>query len=509
MERKLHSIPYLKIVLIAAFLLSVFSTILFFRDGFHNAHFDSKGHQLVARRVFDNLSPGLIQLGAFWLPLPHLLYLPLVQSDSLYFSGLAGTPFSMLSFLITVYTLFKLIERIFGEFPAFCGSVLYLTNPNILYLQSTALTENLMILFMVAATYLLVRFVETRNDRWLWATSAVSGLGILTRYDNWPVFGMIGLLLNIIDLLEKRGFRTLLRNGFILGSFGFTAMGISFWINWYTTGHIMMDITDKYMDFQFGQGSYLLSFFVCLYTLANLVSYEWMILGVLGFVLVFRKRFRDPVFLASLAMLGPLILYIIGYHNNHPTRIRYGLALVPSCFVFAVCWAGRTRLMRYLYCVYIVYLALFGPFFRSTSGELLQESLRDANNLSLQSDLVWYLHQNDDGSLILATMGELAPLLYDLKLPVRRYVHEGAKPWWNNAREHPERIVGWVFLYQGDKLWTQFHEDPEFHKHFALIGRRNYLELYRRTPDEQYNLKSHRPHGTANKGEIREFPYLN
>src|SRR5262249_9707125 len=143
-------------VLISAILLSVVSAWIFIRDGFHISHFDAKGHQLVARRVFDNLQPGLKQLGAFWLPLPHVIYLPFVYSDYLYFHGLAGTPVSMVCFVITVLLLFKIIEKLFDPFSAFCGSVLYLTNPNMLYLQTTALSENLSILFLVASTYAFV-----------------------------------------------------------------------------------------------------------------------------------------------------------------------------------------------------------------------------------------------------------------------------------------------------------------------------------------------------------------
>lgn len=503
---KLGSIPALRIVMISALLLSFTATFIFVQEGFHNAHFDSKGHQLVPRRIFDNLSPGWIQIGAFWLPLPHVLYYPLVHSDTLYFAGLAGTPFSMLSYLLTVWLLFKLIERTFGTFSAFCGSVLYLTNPNILYLQSTALTENLMILFMVASTYFLVRFVETRKDSWLWFCSGACAMGILTRYDNWSVFGMIGLILLCIDLLERRGVKGVVRNGLVLGSLGFAAIALSFWINWYTTGHLMLNIKEKYTDFQFGKGSYILSLFVCLYTLANQISYEWTVIALVGFVAVFRRRFRDPVFLATLALLGPFLLYTHSYYNNLPMRIRYGLAFVPVAVLFASTWASRTRLMSFLFCVYIVYMSLFSTFYESYGSQLLEESMRDANNNALLSDLLYYLRQNDDGTLILACMGDIAPVLYDLKLPIKRYVHEGAKPWWNDARAHPEKVVGWVFLMQEDQLWKRFHDNPEFHKHFALVGRRNYIELYRRTPDEQFNIKSHRPHGTEEKGEIRNLP---
>jgi hypothetical protein len=102
-------------------------------------------------------------------------------------------------------------------------------------------------------------------------------------------------------------------------------------------------------------------------------------------------------------------------------------------------------------------------------------------------------------------MGEIAPVVYDLKLPIKRFIHEGAKPWWNDARKEPEKYAGWVFISQDDKLWKIFHDDPNFHRHFLLIGRRNFLELYKRNSDEQENIKSHRAHGKNLKGEIPVF----
>ncbi|MGH9651613.1 MAG: hypothetical protein ACRD3I_14240, partial [Terriglobales bacterium] len=34
---------------------------------------DAVAHLNIARRVFDSRTPGLLQLGTVWLPLPHLL----------------------------------------------------------------------------------------------------------------------------------------------------------------------------------------------------------------------------------------------------------------------------------------------------------------------------------------------------------------------------------------------------------------------------------------------------
>ena len=49
--------------------------------GLTTAHYDAKAHLVVARRIVDSLEPGYLQMGIHWLPLIHLLYLPLVRSD--------------------------------------------------------------------------------------------------------------------------------------------------------------------------------------------------------------------------------------------------------------------------------------------------------------------------------------------------------------------------------------------------------------------------------------------
>lgn len=504
-----ETFPFFRIVLISAILLSVVATLVFFHEDLHNVHFDSKGHQLVARRIFDNLSPGWKQIGAFWLPLPHVIYYPFVHSDFLYFNGLAGTPVSMICFVLASVVLFKIIEKIFqSRFCAFCGTVLYITNPNILYLQSTALTENLSIFFLLTGVYLFMRFAETWNRKYLWWTSAVSVCGIWTRYENWFVCAFMGLLLLILEIKEKRGIRNLLIDCSIFSIICLAAMASTFGINRWTTGHWTLQIDYRHKEFQPSAGSLVIAFFAELYTLGNLISFDWTALAVIAFVLVFRKRFRDPVFLCSLAILAPILTQTWLYWDGHPTRIRYGLMIVPASACFLAYWPQRSRLFAYIFLVYTVYMALFSPFYHTYASELLKESMRDGENRALQADLLWYLKQNDDGTLILAAMGEIAPVLYDLKLPVKRFIHEGAKPHWNDAYTygHPETVAGWVFLNQDDKLYKKFHDLPEFHRYFALIGRRGTLELYRRTPDEKYNMESHQPHGTIDKFKMPPLP---
>ncbi len=318
----------------------------------------------------------------------------------------------------------------------------------------------------------------------------------------------MGLLLILLSWKERRGFKNFIGDSLILGVPNVAAMAFTFWINWYTTGHAYMDHSFKHTDFQPADGSFFLAFIVILYTLGNLISYDWTLFALIAAIFLFRNRFKDTPFLASLAILGPFLLYAYEYWDNHPTRIRYGLPFVPIAFYFLSYWPGKSRLVTFLFLIWTGHVLLTSPFYKVGSSELLNESMRDSDNLALQAGLLAYLKEHDDGKLILAAMGDIAPLLYDLKLPVKRYVHEGAKPYWNDALTyaHPEKVVGWVFMTQDDRVWRKLHDDPEFHKHFALIARSGFLELYKLSPDAEYNVKSHRPHSTRDKYSMPKLP---
>src|SRR5215475_3364992 len=77
--------------------------VVFFRQGLVLSHYDAKAHLVVARRVFDNLTPGWQQIGAVWLPLPHLLDMLPSQVDLLYRTGLFASIVSVACLAITCY----------------------------------------------------------------------------------------------------------------------------------------------------------------------------------------------------------------------------------------------------------------------------------------------------------------------------------------------------------------------------------------------------------------------
>src|SRR5262245_26353043 len=171
--------------------------VVFFRQGLVLSHYDAKAHLVVARRVFDNLTPGWQQIGAVWLPLPHLLDVLPVQVDLFYRTGLFASIVSIACLAITCYASTRLILRATcSVLGAITCVVLLVFNPNLLYLHTTPMTEPL----LLAATLLVVLWlVEWVDAAEVGSREPGAGVGLplklacalfaamWTRYEAWPV----------------------------------------------------------------------------------------------------------------------------------------------------------------------------------------------------------------------------------------------------------------------------------------------------------------------------------
>src|SRR5438067_1079809 len=87
-------------------LLIITAFLFFFLRDQTFVHIDAIAHVNKARGLFDNIQPGLRQLGTVWLPLPHILMAPLAAIDPLWRSGAAGSLLSLACFIGTSMFLF-------------------------------------------------------------------------------------------------------------------------------------------------------------------------------------------------------------------------------------------------------------------------------------------------------------------------------------------------------------------------------------------------------------------
>ena len=170
---------------------SITAILWSWRNGAILNYGDAVGHLHIARRVFDAHQPRLTELGSVWLPLPHLLLIPFVQVYGWWASGFAGVIPSALAWLASCAGIYRLARHWLPPASSALALAFFALNPNLLYLQTTAMTEPLFICEMV---WVVVWLVEWRASldadlrqarRLLWCIAVALVAAVFTRYDGW------------------------------------------------------------------------------------------------------------------------------------------------------------------------------------------------------------------------------------------------------------------------------------------------------------------------------------
>src|ERR1700727_2666052 len=203
---KAHSeIEIVRLVWLAIF-ISVFSFLFYYRHEEVLLYGDAVAHINIARRVFDSKTPGLLQLGTVWLPLPHLLMIPFLISHEMWQRGAGGSIPSMIAYVLGVVGIFRLVRgtlssKLEPDAPArvaaWIAALVYAANPNLIYMQTTAMGEALYLAFFV---WTVVYFSESlRGDKKALVKCGICvAAACLTRYDGW--FLVVALSATVVFL---------------------------------------------------------------------------------------------------------------------------------------------------------------------------------------------------------------------------------------------------------------------------------------------------------------------
>ncbi len=210
-----------------AVLVSLFSFLYYFQQSDLLLYGDAVAHINIARRVFDSQTPGLLQLGTVWLPLPHLLMIPFIWSNSMWQSGLGGSIPSMIAYVLGVMGIFRLVRGVLqaglltepgknraATVGACAAAFAYGANPNLIYMQATAMTESIYLALFIWAVVYLAEFIrrlpikegdargrQTQGARSPLTCCAWCLAGAeLTRYDAWILATVMGAAVLVIAL---------------------------------------------------------------------------------------------------------------------------------------------------------------------------------------------------------------------------------------------------------------------------------------------------------------------
>src|SRR5438094_8893491 len=156
------------LALIAA-CVSVAAFLFYFQHRCILLYGDAVAHINIARRVFDSRTPGLLQLGTVWLPLPHLLMIPFLFSAWAWRTGVGASVPSMIAYVLGTIGIFRLVRSALSfrtqsdaaaNISAWVAALVFAANPNLIYLQTTAMTEALYLALFVWTVVYFFEFAQ-------------------------------------------------------------------------------------------------------------------------------------------------------------------------------------------------------------------------------------------------------------------------------------------------------------------------------------------------------------
>ncbi len=478
---------------------------------------DAVAHINIARRVVDNRHPlqSYGQLGTVWLPLQHVAMLPFVWIDALWRSGIAGAIPSMVAYILGTLGVFRLVRGRAAATAACCAAAIYALNPNLLYLQTTAMNEPIFLAFFIWTLVYLDEFLRATSaqaigtpgmpsrmkpERALQACGITLAGGAYTRYDGWFVATVvIVVILGIFarwwrraednaqrkpmlkSLVEVLVLNALVPVYWFVYTYCVSGYGLDFLNGPYSAKAIALRTTAQGAHPYPGQHDLFTS---ALYFLKsaklNVGAAFWgqalFALALAGTIMAVWKFRRYGLFLLLWLPLafyalsiasGSVPIYLPVWYPFSYYNVRYGLELLP---VFAVFIAVLTDfILQRLHgsagriAVAVMMAVVAGGYasvYRQTPITLREAQANSAGRTVMERALAGSLEGLPHSATLLMYGAEYPGALQRAGIPWRRIISEGEHPDWDWALLDPARYADYVIACQGDPVWAAVRSQP-------------------------------------------------
>jgi hypothetical protein len=483
------------------------AAVFYQRLGLTLSHYDARGHLVVARRIVDNITPGWQQIGAVWLPLPHLLNAIPVQIDAFYRSGASGVAISIASYALAAAAIAWIVLSLTESIPAaVAASLVFSLNANVVYLQATPMTEPLLLGLMALGVAMLLEWTASGGSAESGNQSRYVGVALtlacLTRYEAWPVTYVALAAAGWALWRDGEPLRRACRRVAGVAAYPTVAL-IAFAVfsrvvvgRWFVSGDFFVP-ENKALGLpmtaarEIVWGVSELSGRV----IVGLAGAGGILLILCGVAVRGRARYLIPVALCATAAV-PWSAFVDG----HPFRIRYMIPLIVFEAVAAGALAGlasgllgRSRSRERLGAADVAVAALvagaavFGLRPLDTSAPMVVEAQWDRPNAPVRHAVTGCLRARYDGTTIMASMGSLGHYMQETShdgFNLRDFLHEGNGDIWLAALKNPRPYAGWLLIEEkaegGDLLAKRAHEYPAFLDGYSRICEGAGVALYER-----------------------------
>ncbi len=555
--KKRSTTPYSDLFLVAqlAAAVSIASFFYYLRHGDLLLYGDAVAHINIARRVFDSQTPGPLQLGTVWLPLPHILMMPFIISRWLWQTGIGGAIPSMIAYLFSVIGVFLLVRVVLptspktGEkwgtprsipdgaarFAAWFAAGVVALNPNLFYLQTTAMTEPIYLAFFIWAVVFCVRAIRacadgdaqrgnsllvrcglcllgaclTRYDGWLLATVIVAlsvGLAWIGNFSALrPGVVKLALLAALAPVLWLAYNAAVYKNPLEFANGPYSAKAIE-----QKTavpgapphpGAEDLPVAFRYFfksaELNLAPGK-LQIFWVCV-----------LLLGTATALLFQRKLWAlillwtpVPFYMLSIAYSGvPLFVPVWWPFSRY--NVRYGIEMLPAFAVFtAIAAYGLLRFaatMRSKAIIAVVFL--FGAAVSyiqvwRTGPVSYQEAVVNSNTrIALETRIASEFEQLPSTTRFLMYLGDHVGLFQQAGIPLSRVINEGNhRPWvlpsdpqglWERALAHPSEYADYVIAFDSDQVASKVNKSELVSLEIVRVSGQPQATIYRTVKSNQ------------------------
>jgi cellulose synthase/poly-beta-1,6-N-acetylglucosamine synthase-like glycosyltransferase len=447
---------------------------------------DAQTHLNLARHVLDSTIPfDITRIGGIWLPLPQLLMLPFIWNNYLWRSGLAGSIPSIACYIVTALTIFLLARRLTNNsFASFIGSLVFILNPNVLYLQSSPLSETVFLASFIAAIYYFVCWAQADKLKDLLFAAISTALAGLTRYEGWELFLALAGLVVILGIVKRQP-RAYIEGSFLVFLL-LGGLGIGLWLFWntnvfgdplyflhspYAPMMLHIPLTETYRLYTYHNLWQALRFYA-LDTVEVMGILPALLTAMALVVWMIRQRFR-PVAISTLALLTPFAFYVIALYTGQEAlllpsalppevpqqlfNVRYGVDMTPAAAIFIATLIGNWNWQKTSFskgAEKVAYLTYFGLILAqmiviSLQGVVvLQDGLRGVSCAPAHAITV-YLAQYYTGGNILQDTYSTKIDQAEAGLKLRYVIDPNSGPKWQAALHDPATNVDWIIMQPG------------------------------------------------------------
>lgn len=466
--------PLWEVALLAT-ALSIGVYIWYSAHGLTLAYTDAISHMEIARRIVAGRTPGLAQLGSVWLPLHHLLMLPLIANYTLFHDGFAGTFPSMAAYVVSSIYLFRTGYLLLASHTAgWVAALAFMLNPNVLYMQSTAMTELDMLAAAIVATFYLLQWAHSYHPLDLTKASIAIAAGTLVRYDAWALAVVAAAV--VIVVAWRKGGRVAAESYAIL----FGIMAFAGCIGWFLyngvifhdplyfyTGMYSTQAQQKNIEVHAGLPTHnnpWLSLHVYSQTVIDTVSWPLAILAIVGLLFwMIRARFAMqsiPGYLAFVPFAFNVLALVRGISIivtpeipfGAPTyfNVRYGMMMIPA---IALCLAFLAVQRRLLLMMVLGLVVIFGVGnstlgARASTPYVVQDPLYGVGVAGRTTGIQAgkWLADHYQGGHVMITYSNDSAIMFHSGLPDTAFITETNGEQFKHALAAPQDTTTWIVL---------------------------------------------------------------